>query len=330
MRDASRIIMSLFVALSIAACDDAESASSGPDAGAGGEGGGEPVGSRTDPIVFPGAFTSTVVARGDGAAVDLSCVGHARAPEGGEPIDLALRFVDSSDHLTPLANRPVSLFPHDGVYPGSCADFYCYGATTDAEGVTSLEVRSGAWYGFEVPGDDEVVRSLQIHSQAPTETGATIDSVVTTRSGLAKLATLARLPREPGASFLAGRVHDCAGGILENVLVSVVSPEGERLQPRAADPEDGAPGTVYFEGAAAPMPGATLASTGENGRFAVGGVVPEPGLPYRIEAWAVTAPGAAPQRIGCESAVAIDDAITVVGIHPERDDYEVDHPCRFP
>ena len=78
MRDASRIVMSLFFALSVVACDDAESSGPAEGAGGGAEGGGEPTGSRTDPIVFPAAFTSTVVARGDGVAADA------------EPVDLPL------------------------------------------------------------------------------------------------------------------------------------------------------------------------------------------------------------------------------------------------
>jgi len=338
MTHASRFVMSLSIAFAVAACNDGGSVvdldgTGGGDAGAGGgkssEGGG--IASRTDSVAFPAAFTSSVVSREDGGAAELSCVGTSRAPAGGEPIDVALRFVDSADHETQLAGQQISMFPFDAVVPGSCPDFYCVGATTNDQGIATITVPRGGWYGFEIAGNDNVVRSFQVHTLAPSGPDEEVQSIATTRDGLKLLATLARLPREQGASFMAGRVHDCAGIALENVLVSVVSPGGERMQPRAGRPADGEPGTVYFDGEDQPMPSPERAAgTGVNGRFAVGGLVPEPGLPYRIEAWAVTEAGRAPVRIACEAAVVLDDSITIVGMHPERDDYELDHPCRFP
>jgi hypothetical protein len=311
------------VLLVLSACGDAEvtGPGGGGTAGAGGTGGAG--------VLFPEGFLDTTVRRSDGEPLALECLGSFVRPTGDAPRPFTLTATLSTTG-EPVVGKELWFYATDDVTPGECGTS-CEAATTNTEGEATVQLRPGGFYGFEIPEDEELAHTVPYDALAPSsEEAATFPVIATSRAGYVVLSILGAFGSDPVRPVLAGTVRDCSGGLLENTLVSVVAPSGERLQPRSASPDPSEPGTVYFASGSPPLldPEIVL-GTRDNGRYTVGNLTVE-SQPYRVEAWGVLDPARGPELLACEEASTLEETIVILTLWPRFGSYPSGHRCAEP
>jgi hypothetical protein len=319
----------LLVFLSAACSNQSSPSGTGGTAGSGGEVGGSGGGGGTTDSApkFPPGFSETRLLRGDGAEADLSCLGKFEPPAGGTPLDLNLAVTLSSNG-EPVPSATIHFFPKNEVTPGACEASQCVSITTDSAGKANIAIPAGGFYGFEVPKSNDLARTIQVNALAPADDAApTFPVIVTSQGGFTLLSVLASFESDPVKPVIAGTLRDCEGQLLQNVIVSVVTPDGVRIEPRSATPAETEPGTIYFAPSTPPLPDPKILNgTRENGRFTTGNLAID-ARPYRVESWAVIDKARGPELLGCEEAYTYEETISIVTLWPLRAKYPDGHAC---
>lgn len=277
----------------------------------------------TPPAWLPAGLAP--LALDDGSAPDLACLGAATEPSGGgAPSDMGLVIRDFQ-FGSPLVDQPLRVWLGDAL-PTTCdASAGCASLRTDAVGRVAARAPSGRWITVEVAaravGANEqlnTARTLLLHVVAPTADAEVAAFSEGTRRYLPESAGHTVTS---GTAELTGVARDCRGRALANAVAVVARADGAVV----AAGEATEPGYAYYSVVNRPERGRRWTNT--NGRFLAVNLDPAAG-PYRVEVWGATAPGAAPSRVGCESAPALADAVVAMDVGALRGDYPPGHACR--
>lgn len=251
-------------------------------------------------------------------AADFSCLGSATAPAGGTDQTFTVTAEDffSGEIVEGLT---VHFFP-DNVVTEGCTGT-CQTLTTDASGQASVTAPGGGWYAYRIQAGEAThmslpesyVTAVQINEEAPTDAGnETLNAV--RQSTITTLTSVLLINQQVGTSIVTGLLYDCNGDAVANARVRVFAGGEEVTFGRAST----GPKSFYFNGES--FPNATQSETNVDGLYGAGNIaIPGDGQ-LRIELWGVLEEGGEMQMLGCETADAVADGITIVNVGPTRSD----------
>ena len=255
------------------------------------------------------------------APADLTCLGVRTGPDGGAVRNIPIRVLSSGLSSVPIPSALFRVYPTNTVNPdGGCAPGVCEQAKADAGGMGDLNLADGRLVTTQVFADAPAGTLNTFTVNLPTALTDVLGSGTPALeffgiSGAIFNAALAAaaVNRQAGSVTFIGRGYDCAGRSLSGAELRVVGPAG----PIAGGTTSTGVRYVYW-GPGASLPSSSRTYTSTEGRFAGGNLPVSDSL--RVELWAVTAPGAAPQRIACERIPAFGDSVVIVDLGPTRAD----------
>ncbi len=271
-----------------------------------------------------------------GAVAALSCAGTSTEPAAGADVSITLDLIAFGQHGDRAPSTHLCFCPNNVIPMAALTATFtscgtgCQDVTTDTSGHASVMARANGWYAYRVFGHNgptagtHFLDSIQINEAAPASSGGTVQGNAVTFLTENLILAAELLDLAPGTATIAGRLGDCAGDNLSNVVTRAFHADGTEI---FAGTEVTDTRFAYFDGAENPDASATFTNT--DGLYVVVNIPIMVGERIRIETWAYTGTDATgdAHRVGCEAVEAFPGGVSIVNVGPLRNDYAAGHPC---
>lgn len=346
---ARRFIQMAAAAATLAACNGS---GGNTDAGHTGADTGADAGGPAAPLL-PSAVAS-------GTSAMTSCVGTTTHPTPGADISITMTLKSFGENGDTANGAEICFCPNNILSTQALATMTahdcgtCQDVTSDATGHVTVTAQANGWYAYRVffhqiamTQRTTFLDSIQVNEPAPAAAGGMVDGNAVSQLIATTISEAQLITRDPTATTIAGRIFDCAGNDMSNVIVRAFHQDGTEI-PEGA--EVSAAHFRYFDGTENPDASATW--TNSDGLYVALNVPPVGHSELiRVEAWANTAASVSctmdsqcgtgtcdttlgqclqeAHRIGCEAVPAFPNGVSIINIGPLRSDYEATDPCHL-